>query len=227
MPTVYPFTRQRGCCILPIGTMHTTYHDVGGPSQARPAAAPPSARQGCPVPTAPPPQLSAPLAAPMSRPSPAPRVPAWSAQRPWEGTPRSGYLVRVAQGLLWRFALVGVVTLGPLISPAIPLAAAMGVLIACQAVSLRRSPGAATPLWRTGLITLTLAVASNVQLSSTAVAGGLLWLGLEPWVLAGRPWRPRVDRLCARILEPLGERDGSGLGATPSRLTDGGRDTWR
>jgi hypothetical protein len=117
--------------------------------------------------------------------------------------------VRVAGGLLWRFAAVGAVALGTRVSTAVPLAVAVGVLLGSELISLRRGPGAAAPLWRTGLIALALVVSSGLAVYPKVVAGGLLWVGFEPWVLAGTPWRPRVHRLRSRMLSRLGERDES------------------
>ncbi|MGA8016501.1 MAG: hypothetical protein WCB85_11340 [Candidatus Dormiibacterota bacterium] len=133
--------------------------------------------------------------------------PAWSWPSPHEEVSPPGYLVRVASGLVWRFTLVGAVALGILVSPAVPLAAAVGVLLGSQLISLRRGPSAAAPLWRTGLIALALAVSSGLGAYPKLVAGGLLWVGVEPWVLAGAPWRPRFGRLHSRILSRLRELD--------------------
>ena len=81
------------------------------------------------------------------------------------------------------------------------------MLLGSELISLRRAPGAAAPLWRTGLIALALAVSSGLGAYPKVVAGGLLWVGVEPWVLAGTPWRPRIHRLSSRILSRLGELD--------------------
>lgn len=144
-------------------------------------------------------------------PSLVPEVPAWSwPSRGVDDASRPGYLVSVARGLLWRFALVGAVTLGTLISPAIPLATAVGVLVGSQLLVLRRGSGAAAPLWRTGLIALALAVSSGLAVYPKVVAGGLAWVGVEPWVLAGRPWRSRLDPVAAWVRSRSEGRDERG-----------------
>lgn len=142
--------------------------------------------------------------------------PAWSWPARHEGAGPHGYLVRVAVGLLWRFALVGVVTLGALVSPAVPLAGAVGVLLGSQVISLRGAPGAAAPLWRTGLIALALAVSSGLALYPRVVAAGLIWVGVEPWILGGRRRGPGVRGLRTTLVSWLGDR-----GAPARRTIEG------
>jgi hypothetical protein len=213
---------------MTIGVMFETYHDYARVADHERVATMPSAPGGWPIPPVTAAQQCLPAEVPLPHPSLVPDPPEWS----WPGrgddeSSRPSYLVRVALGLLWRFALVGVVTLGSLISPAVPLAAAVGVLAGGQVISLRRGAGAAAPLWRTGLIALALAVSSGLALYPKVAAGGLAWVGVEPWVLAGRPWRLRLDRLGARILSRSGQPDKRSWGVPASLETYAGWERWR
>jgi hypothetical protein len=144
-----------------------------------------------------------------------------------EETPRASYLIRVATGLLWRFALVGSVVLGTLISAAVPLVVVVTLLGGSQLVAVGRGCAAWAALWRAGLVALALAVSLELSVFPTVVVAGLAWIGTEPWIVAGRPWGPRFARLGSRLLPWSRASDDAGwsLGAVADRVA--AQEGWR
>ena len=117
----------------------------------------------------------------------------WGGGRDVDAGGGSGYPVRLAAGLLWRFALVGAIVGGAFVDTVAVLAAVVVLLGSCFLVGVCRGQDRAAPIWRAGAIGIGLAVSSTLSVDTKVVIAGLSVLAVDALIAAGRPWWSRLS----------------------------------
>lgn len=101
---------------------------------------------------------------------------------------RTPYMVAVAWGLLWRYAVVGTITLAMFGGIRPPIAGGAVVAGAGVLLGLWFRRGWVACVWRAAVLGWVAGLASSTFLLPFVVVGALAVITIEPWVVArGRP----------------------------------------
>ncbi|MGA8015468.1 MAG: hypothetical protein WCB85_06075, partial [Candidatus Dormiibacterota bacterium] len=112
--------------------------------------------------------------------------PTTSAQGPAlpNGLGPSPYVISVAWGTIWRYAVVGSVTLAMFSGVRPPLVTAAAIGVAGLILGLWRRRWWAAGLWRAAMLGWATGASSGSQFFPYLIAGSLAVVTLEPWLVA-------------------------------------------